>query len=261
MRRLRHWIANRGWKGTFLEAWRLLKVKLRRKRSGAEPAAETAVAAAPPPEVHPFDQRYGVESGGLIWGERLRSEEKGGYWATGYYGISPSVLWQAFDRLALDWPSFTFIDIGCGKGRALMLALKYPFRRVLGVELSAELANLARENLERFRADWRQEVPAEAIAGDATNVELPAGPLLLYLYHPFAAPVMIPFLKHVHEAMARKPREIYLVYINPELDTLLGRSAFLEKLWKECFPLLGEDAGADRFGSRQEYVSVYRFVG
>lgn len=267
MRRFRHWVANRGWRGLFRHVVQLVRWKVRgfwagrraRAGEGGEAPAQAPVTG-PPLAVHPFDTRYGVETGGLIWSESLRSGESSEYWATGYYGVAPSVFWQALDRLGLEWPRFTFVDIGSGKGRGLMLALRYPFRAVLGVELSPELTRVAQGNLTEFRAEWRLPVPVEALAGDATRLELPAGPLLLYLYHPFAAPVMDVLLERVRASIRREPREVYLLYMNPELDGRLGAMPFVEKIWRECFRLSEEDTRADRFGSNQEYASAYRFL-
>lgn len=251
IRRVRHWIANRGWRGFFAELLRRIRLRL---------SGKTEAAAHPRKQlkVHPFDQRYGVDTGGLIWGERLDLQSGDAYWATGYYGVSPSVFWQAMDRLALPWPNYTFVDIGCGKGRALMLALRYPLRRVLGVELSPELAAVAHNNLERFHAAWRTHTPAAAIAGNATTFDLPSGPLVVYLYHPFAAPVMKQFLLRLQASLEREPRDIYLLYTNPELDGLLQSSPVLTRLWEEHFSMAGEDVAADLFSSRYEHMVAYR---
>lgn len=251
IRRVRHWVANRGWRAFFAEV-------LRQVRSALLWRGITGVSDRAEDRAHPFDLRYGVDTSGLIWGERLRSGQQAEYWATGYYGISPSVFWQAIDRLALDWPRYTFVDVGCGKGRALMLALRYPFRRVVGVELSPGLANVANGNLQRFRAEWRLDIPAQATAGDATLFDLPTGGLVLYLYHPFAAPVMRQFLTHLRRSIEAEPREVYLLYMNPEMDELLRESSFLTKLWDESFSMLEEDAVADRFGSHDERGAAYR---
>lgn len=232
---------------------------LRQFRSALLLRAIAGVSDRAEGEAHPFDLRHGVDTSGLIWGERLRSGQRGEYWATGYYGISPSIFWQAINRLRLDWPKYTFVDIGCGKGRALMLALRYPFRRALGVELSPDLAEVANRNLKSFSAEWRLDIPAEAVAGDATVFDLPPGDLVLYLYHPFAAPVMRNFLAHLQASLKGEPREVYLLYMNPELDQLLQQSSCLTKLWDESFAMEPEDAVADRFGSHGERGIAYRF--
>lgn len=264
LRRARHWIANRGWSGLGAEVLRRGRMAARGEAAGERPLA--AVQAR-----HPFDVRYGVETDGLIWGEQMawgeavRTEagRAGAFWATGYYGVAPSVFWAVLDRLALDWERYSFVDIGCGKGRALLLALRYPFRRAVGVELSPELAAVAQRNLLQMRAPWRLDVPAEAFAGDATSFQLPDGPALLYFYHPFAAPVMRTFLEHVRREAGRRGSgaadEIYLLYMNPELDALvMEQMPDVVKLWDEPFAMDAEDAAADRFGSHDERAIAYR---
>ena len=253
LRRARHWIANRGWRGFFEELRYRARLILRGKPLPGQPKEN----ARP----HPFDVAYGVDTGGLVWGEGLEDAPRGkaGYWATGYYGISPSAFTRALMRLDLEWSRFAFVDVGCGKGRAILLALRFPFRRVLGVELSPGLAAVAASNLERFRAPWRlSDVPAEAVAGDATEFPVPEGPVMFFLYHPFAAPVMRRFLQHVTEAAKREPREMILLYANPELGAMVGATEGVEFLWKDMFSLTAEEGAADRFGSYGEVFAAYR---
>ena len=255
LRRARHWIANRGWWGFFGELCYRGRLLLQGKPvPGRENGSE-----AP----HPFDLRYGVDTGGLVWGESLPEPhgEDAAYWATGYYGISPSAFTFALERLRLPWKQYTFMDVGCGKGRALLLALRYPFRRVIGVELSPALATVAARNLRMFAAVWRRpEVPAEALAGDATVFPVPRGPVVFFLYHPFAAPVMQRFLEHLRAAARAEPREIYVLYANPELEAMVRATPGVEWLWKETFPLTPEEGAADRFGSYGEVFAAFRLA-
>ena len=214
-------------------------------------------------EVHGFDRQFGVETGGMIWGDALKADpgeqSDAAYWATGYYGVAPSVLWGGLDALGLAWERFTFVDVGCGKGRALMLATRYPFREVCGVELSPELAHVAEENLARFDAEWQQKrVPVRVEVGDATTFALPAGPLVLWIFHPFAAPVMRRFLANVERALARERREIWILYGNPELNPMLSGMPWLQVAWDRCLGLSAEDRAADRFGSEWEKIVAYR---
>lgn len=254
LRRARHWIANRGWRG-FLEQilWRL-KHKLKGKPLPGREGPEKGP--------HPFDIEYGVDTTGLVWGESLDSaaaDPDATFWATGYYGIAPSAFNAALDRLALDWPRYTFVDIGCGKGRPLLLATRHPFRSCLGVELSPSLAAGAQRNLATFRAPWRQPtLDATVVVADATTMPLPDGPLLLFLYHPFAAPVMRRFIEHVLASARANPREIYLLYTNPELATMLDDTPGLIRLWQQTSLLTPEETAADRFNSTEEHTVAYR---
>ncbi len=255
LRRARHWIANRGFSGFAHEIFWRARLRLRGEEIPGRPGPERGP--------HPFDLAYGVDTTGLVWGESLAAvppkQEDAKYWATGYYGVSPSSLDDAFHSLGLDWPEYSFVDIGCGKGRAMLLALRYGFREVSGVELSPELAAVAQRNLAAFDAPWRHRgTPAHVFTGDATTLPLPTGPVLLYLYHPFAAPVMQRFLEHVGESLRRDPRPLYLLYTNPELARMLERTPFLTKLWDRHFPMSNADAAADRFGSHYERIIAYK---
>ena len=257
VRRARHWIANRGWQGFLGELWYRAGLMIQGKPI---PGRENGSRAP-----HPFDVKYGVDTAGLVWGESL-DEPLGKdtvgealYWATGYYGISPSAFTFALERLHLPWREYTFVDVGCGKGRALLLALRFPFRRVLGVELSPELAAVAESNLKTFTAPWRRaEVPAQVFAEDATVFPVPSGPVVFFLYHPFAAPLMRRFLEHAVAAAGVEARAMYLLYANPELEAMVAGWPGVEWLWKETFSLTPEEGAADRFGSFGEVFAAYR---
>lgn len=257
LRRARHWIANRGCRGFFQELLRRTRLKLRGQPLPGRLGPETGP--------HPFDTAYNVDTTGLVWGESLTGDsttaidKQAQYWATGYYGVAPSAFEIALDRLALDWPRFTFVDIGCGKGRALLLSLRYPFREAIGVELSPALAAVAQHNLIAFNAPWRQgSVPVKVITGDATGFTMPGGPLVLFLYHPFAAPVMRRFLDHLLGAARTERREIYLLYTNPELAPMLDKTPGLTRLWGEWSMLTPSETAADRFGSIDEHTIAYQ---
>ena len=102
--------------------------------------------------VHPFDERFGVETSGLIY--ELPSGHQHDLHNNGYFAVAPSVFHSIMramvERLHLDFQRFGFVDLGSGKGRALLLASDYPFREVIGVELSPKLDRIARDNIARY---------------------------------------------------------------------------------------------------------------
>ena len=102
--------------------------------------------------VHPFDERFGVETSGLIY--ELPSGHQHDLYNNGYFAVAPSVfhaiMRAMLEQLHLDFQRFSFIDLGSGKGRALLLASDYPFREIIGVELSPELDRVARDNIARY---------------------------------------------------------------------------------------------------------------
>jgi hypothetical protein len=105
---------------------------------------------------HPFDLENGVRTSGLVAGRYLKTGSPHDRHATAYYGVAPSVFhtlagrWRRM-RPAFALEEFTFIDIGAGMGRAVLLAAEMPFRAVIGVELHPALTRIARKNLTVWR--------------------------------------------------------------------------------------------------------------
>jgi SAM-dependent methyltransferase len=107
-----------------------------------------------------------------------------------------------------------FIDLGCGKGRVLLQAARLPFRRVLGVEISPHLADVARRNLVRARQRNRcGEV--EIVTCDAADFALPDDVTIVYLAHPFTGETFGCVAANIVESLARAPRQLRLIYAIP----------------------------------------------
>ena len=218
---------------------------------------------SPAPElaIHPFDLAHGTDTSGLIRGENLPTGHRNGLWSTAYYGISPALLLHLLNTLDIDHQRFTFVDLGSGKGRALLVASRFPFRRILGVELSPQLSTVAAANITSFSASWQQCRDIEVRTGDATAINYPAGPLVLYLYNPFLAPVLKRCLRNLTHSLANEPREIHLIYVNPTPERFIRRHApTLRKQWEQAFSMNEEDILADRVNSTQERVAIYRYL-
>ena len=98
------------------------------------------------------------------------------------------------------------------------------------------------------------------IEGDATQVAFPAGPLLVYLWNPFEAPVFRRVLARLEASLEQEPRDIYIVYIQPDLEMLLAASKCWRKLWGDDFVMSAADYAAYAFPSRVESCAVYRAV-
>ena len=212
--------------------------------------------------VHPFDAEHGVETSGLIGGAALEGGHAHAVFSTAYFGVPPSRMRGVLGR----WVGtgggrpvgeYAFVDVGCGKGRALLLAAELPFREVVGIELDGELARLAGENVERWVGAGRARAPLRVICGDATEVDLPAGPLVVYLYNPFRAPV----LRRLLGRLESRGGAVDVLYLYPEEEAVFGEFPRFERVWREGIGLAAEDVGVDEISAAEDPCSLYRLRG
>ena len=118
-----------------------------------------------------------------------------------------------------------FLEIGAGKGRVVCLAARYPFGRVLGVEISAELGEIARRNiarsLDRFACkDVRVQL------GDGANFPVPDDVTVVYLNNPFGGSAWESAMLNLRASVARRPRVVVLVYLHPTMHGWLVERGF-----------------------------------
>lgn len=219
------------------------------------------------PRVHPFDVRYGTETSGLIGGSELATGHAHDVYNTAYYGMSPSrfagamELWRGLLPEGRRMEEYAFVDLGCGKGRAVLMATELPFREVVGVELHPELARVAEENLRLWKTAGRAVAPARIECGDATEFEFPTGPCLLYLFNPFARPVMERLLRGVGANFRERAGMLDVVYFNPEAAEVFAESGGFALLWGGTMEMSVEDAAADLVASPEDLCHVYRWTG
>ena len=142
---------------------------------------------------------------------------------------SRALFREIIDGLGIDYFRFTFIDLGSGKGRTLLMASEYPFRRVAGVELLPELNRVAEENLRKFSSDRRQCKDVETICADARDYVFPAEPLVLYLFHPLPEAGLGQVMQNLASSLRESPRRVIVIYHNPLLEQVLARCAALRK--------------------------------
>src|SRR5579863_4590016 len=131
-----------------------------------------------------WDYRVNTTSGAMAWRDRLL-----GVFHSPYQPTDPALFREMLDALAeqarISLSDFTFVDLGSGKGRTLLMASDYPFRRILGVELLPALHQIAEENLKKYSSESQKCFQLESICADAIDFPFPAEPTLLYLFNPF----------------------------------------------------------------------------
>jgi len=175
-----------------------------------------------------FDRKYGTDTGGVMDDmEQLGVRTAHAKHAFGYEAIQVNVFNRIMADLQLYPPSYTFIDFGSGKGRAVMLAAEWHFASVLGVEHSSVLHQTAMENCERLRSKNPAVSPISLHCRDAVELEIPAGNLVCFFYNPFDGTLMRRVLDNLAAAYDRLPRKLVVVYRNPSCSEVFDAYPFL----------------------------------
>jgi len=176
-----------------------------------------------------WDYRVNTTSAAVGWHDRLL-----GVFNSPYQPTEPSLFHEMIGVVSsqpeFDFRHFTFIDLGSGKGRALLMASDYPFRRIIGVELLPTLHQIAQENLSKYHCDSQKCFSIETVCADAAEFSFPVEPTVLFLFNPFPEPGLQQVIANLERSLERHPRQVYVLYHNPLLAHVLEESAVFRKL-------------------------------
>lgn len=171
-----------------------------------------------------WDHRVNTTSATLDWRDRLL-----GHFHSAYQPTEPAFFAEMMASLKINFQEFTFIDVGSGKGRVLLMAADYPFRRILGLELLPALHEVARENLNIYKSDSQQCFALEVVCGDAREFVFPLEPLVVYLFNPLPEAALVEAMANLDRSLRQYPRAVYVVYHNPLLEHVLaGQPSFIK---------------------------------
>ncbi len=176
-----------------------------------------------------FDRTRRVRTSGnasLLASGIAAEEHRDSEW---YMPARPRHIRQALRAMPVrDVSGFTYIDLGCGKGRSLFVAAEFGFRRIVGVELSPILHDQACRNIRGFRRGARGCAPTEAVHQNAADFRFPEGNLVLYMFNPFGAETMQRVLDSLDAARRRGPCHVIVILLWPRCG---GQVAALEGMY------------------------------
>jgi SAM-dependent methyltransferase len=190
--------------------------------------------------LHPFDRIHGTQTSGFVSADQLPAGQAARAHAVFYAGSQPSVVREALNALP-PVETCTFVDLGCGKGRPLLVASEFPFRDILGVELSPDLATVAQRNAAIIAARFPNRTPVRVEVSDASRFPIPSGDVVLFLYNPFGAELIAHVVQSVEAALRTESRSIYVVYYNPTAAHCFDASALLTRRFARQVPCAAEE--------------------
>jgi len=215
---------------------------------------------------HPFDLKYGTDTGGYLGPHEIRSGGIHDAMNNGYSAVAPSVFREACRRWRATLPpsaahiqAYSFVDVGAGKGRGLLLAAELPFRKVIGVELSEELARVAQKNITIWKRLAHPRAKIRVMHEDAMEFRWPRTPLLVYLNNPFECALVERLVSQLAATAISGPGLIDILYVNPACTETLVHRGIFKLLWNAQIEMDAADQRADPYGAMSDRVSAFRF--
>jgi SAM-dependent methyltransferase len=171
-----------------------------------------------------FDARFGTDTAAPVFGRDQKP-------ATHFYtATTASLIYEILKSIPLRANTFAFVDMGSGKGRALLVASEFPFAKIVGVELSPQLHRIAEENSKQYRPATQQCTVFELHCMNVVDYVFGPEPLVLFLADPFGRETVGSVVANLEASLSGMPREAFVVYIYPQFEDLLRNSRFFRKV-------------------------------
>jgi len=172
-----------------------------------------------------WDFRVNTTSATVSFRDRLM-----GVFSSAYQPTDPAFFHEMICRLPAKFRDFTFIDLGSGKGRTLLMASDYCFRRIIGVEHLPTLHSIAQENVTGYKSEAQQCFALEPVCADARTFLFPLEPLVVYLFNPFPEDVLRQVVQNLKLSLEQYPRPAYLIYHNAVLPFVIDDTGMFRKI-------------------------------
>jgi SAM-dependent methyltransferase len=147
-----------------------------------------------------------------------------------YQPSDPALFHESIRGLGIDYSQFLFLDLGSGKGRTLLMASEYPFRRIVGVEVVPALHRAALENIGKYKSQTQKCFALESLCGDARDFQFQLEPLVLFLFNPLPKAGLRTVMTNLRASLREHPRPVYVVYHNPLLEHVLAEDGGLQRV-------------------------------
>lgn len=195
--------------------------------------ALAAAVISPAYSKEAFDWRFGTDTSMMsLTDSQIPIEAMAE--AVDYEPANVLTMRHVFSSLPFDVRQFDLVDIGCGKGRTLLVAARwYPFRSITGVELSPVTAKIAEQNVQRYTTEHFAMCKAVYVrCENGTCCQIPTGNVLITMYNPFFGQTFERCIQHLHREAVKHPnRQMWLAYINPwHCEEYLQNTGYFERV-------------------------------
>ena len=180
---------------------------------------------------HAFDFRRGTDTGGRFELKHLTITGANRDRAGGYEASRVILLRKVFKKVQpLMPPESVLVDLGCGKGRVLLVAAEFRIKKVRGVEFAHELCELAKRNWAKFQARTGTTTECSIVEADAANYPIHSDENVFFMFNPFDETVMEQVMRNIAASLEERRRKVWIIYYNPRAGQVIERRQEFERL-------------------------------
>lgn len=144
---------------------------------------------------------------------------------TEYMPVSYFTIEEILTRLPKEYKKGIFLDIGCGKGRALSVAAHFGFTNLKGIDFAKEMIDAAETNLKKTK-ELIPGMQYELSWSDVSNLVIEKNVSTIFLFNPFNQKVMEMVIEKINDSLLKFPRPIYVLYASPQYIELFYQQGF-----------------------------------
>jgi SAM-dependent methyltransferase len=183
---------------------------------------------------HPFDRQFGTDTSGYVGAEEILARASLNQDIFPYCGSQPSILRRALAGLP-PVNGYTFLDLGCGKGRPSMVASEFPFSDIVGVDISRELLEVARQNAAIIQRRFPDRTPIRAVESDALKFMPDNERIVVFLFNPFPREVGVQLVQGIEKRLADGRTQMFIVSYNPVWASVIDASPAFTRYSAELY--------------------------
>jgi len=175
------------------------------------------------------EKKYGISTSG--YDELKHLQEKGIdiSHSTIYMPVNYYMLEKMMTEMSKLPHQKNFLDIGCGKGRAMVVAAHYGFKKIAGIDISKEFVDETKRNLAVVQQKFPQ-ASLDVMLQDAFYYHIPADISVIFIFNPFDEVIMSGVVENILISQEKNPRTIWVIYINPLYENLFLDRGFVKTL-------------------------------
>ena len=131
---------------------------------------------------------------------------------------------------------YEFVDVGSGQGRVLLMASRYPFEKITGVEIADELHNDALLNIAQYPRTLMKCRDVNSLHLSAMRMEIPDQDTVFFLNNPFQRSMLERVVGQIVRSYKHKPRRFYVICIDCSDEQIFEDTGVFQKVhipWKQ----------------------------